>query len=186
MCGKPNGEDWDGQAQIQLLHQWISAAHVHLRAGDSIDTHASGNWFDRIMIKDLDKGRFTSPGAPDVPHAWAYLPDLAQAAVALAAQGKDLPRFTDLAFPVYTLSGADIAALLRKIIRREITVSQMNWVPLTLLQPTWPMARKMTEMRYLWDTPDALEGTALAMLLPEFKEAPAQDALAQAISHLGL
>jgi hypothetical protein len=37
-----------------------------------------------VIVKKLPQGRVTWPGALDAPHAWAYLPDLAQAFVRAA------------------------------------------------------------------------------------------------------
>ena len=39
---------------------------VFLRAGDFIDTAASGNWLDRIILKPLAKGLFNDTGAPEM------------------------------------------------------------------------------------------------------------------------
>lgn len=38
------------------------AQTVVLRAGDFIDTEASGNWLDRMMLPGLPKGRLACPG----------------------------------------------------------------------------------------------------------------------------
>ncbi len=65
---------------------------ILLRAGDFIDTEGSGNWFDRVLMAKLAKDRVAYPGNPDIPHAWAYLPDLGRAAVALAERRAALAR----------------------------------------------------------------------------------------------
>ena len=69
-----------------------SAQVILLRAGDYIDTEASGNWFDSVITKSITKGRMVSPGDRDVPHAWAWLPDLARAAVKLCERREALER----------------------------------------------------------------------------------------------
>ena len=48
------------------------------------------------------------------------------------------------------------------------------------------MARHLAEMRYLWDTPHALDGTAFARLCPDFRLTPAEEALRAGIAHLEL
>lgn len=158
---------------------------IVLRGGDFLDTEASGNWFDVLMVKKLAKGVFTYPAAGDVPHAWAYLPDMAQAAVQLAQMRDDLPRFCEVPFAGYTLTGAEMCAALGAVTGRDIRSKRMNWLPLRLLKPVMPSLRGLCEMRYLWETPHALDGGKLAELLPAFAPTPLQDALRRAIAHTG-
>ena len=113
---------------------------ILLRAGDFIDTTASGNWFDMVLTKGLAKGRFTYPGDPNIPHAWAYLPDLAQVAVDLAEQRSSLPEFCDVPFAGYTLTGHEMAAALNHVLARPVRFKQMSWLPMHLLRPVWPLA----------------------------------------------
>ncbi|MCR9127484.1 MAG: epimerase [Rhodobacteraceae bacterium] len=153
-----------------------------LRSGDFLDTRASGNWFDSIIAKSLPKGVFTYPGRPDVPHAWAYLPDLARATVALAGIGRDLPTFCDVPFEGYTMSGDQMAAELARVTGRPLRLKRMSWLPLRLAAPVWPMGRSLIEMSYLWNTPHSLSPDRFAALLPGFRPTPPNEALAQAIS----
>lgn len=166
---------------METAYQRAGVQTILLRAGDFLDTQASGNWFDQIMIKSLSKGVFTYPGTPDIPHAWAYLPDLCRAAVQLAERRAALPKFSDIAFPGYTASGAEMAAALTRITGRNIRPKPMAWLPLYLARPFWPMAKPLLEMRYLWDTPHSLDGTLFNATLPGFQMAPLDTALASAI-----
>jgi nucleoside-diphosphate-sugar epimerase len=155
---------------------------IILRAGDFIDTEASGSWFDEIMIKSLAKGKFTYPGAVDMPHAWAFLPDLARAAVALAEQRDQLPVFADIPFAGYALSGREVAATLSGITGQPVTAKQMAWWPLVLASPFWKMGRYLMEMRYLWNTPHRLDGSTFDRLVPDFKITRPEVAFSQAIA----
>jgi nucleoside-diphosphate-sugar epimerase len=156
-----------------------------LRAGDFLDTRASGNWFDRVMAAKLAKGIFTYPGDPDIAHAWAYLPDMARAAVQLAEQRQDLPAFCEVPFAGYTLTGTEMAGQIAALAGRDIRLRRLNWTPLRLAQAVMPSLRGLSEMRYLWDTPHALDGARMAALLPEFRATPVRDALRAAIAHTG-
>lgn len=149
---------------------------ILLRAGDFLDTQASGNWFDRIIAAKLAKGRFSYPGALDAPHAWAFLPDLARAFVMLAEKRAQLPVWTSLNFEGYTLTGREMAALL------GAAPARMNWLPIQLIAPFWKMGRCILEMRYLWDKPHRLASARFDELLPDFRPTPVADALAQAAS----
>jgi hypothetical protein len=133
------------------------------------------------MIKFLRKGKFVYPGNPDIPHAWAYLPDLTRAAVALAEKRDSLPDFVDLPFPGYTLTGHEIAAHLQDLTGHPVRLKRMNWLPLHLAKPVWPMARCLLEMRYLWNTPHWLDGQRFDDLLPEFRATPVRLALEASI-----
>lgn len=157
---------------------------LFLRAGDFIDTHASGNWFDNILVKSLNKQILTYPGTPDIPHAWAYLPDLARATVKLMERPNAPKGTEEVLFPGYTLSGQDIAAGLETTIGKPVHVRKMNWLPLQLATPFWKMGRSLAEMRYLWDMPHQLDGSDFDAALPGFEHTPVAEALATATSHL--
>lgn len=154
---------------------------IILRAGDYIDTRASGNWFDAMMVSKVWKGKFTYPGEMDVNHAWAYLPDLARAVVALAEMRETLPRFSDIQFEGYTLTGQQLAEAVQAAAGRPVKAKQMNWLPLQIAKPFWPMGRSLLEMRYLWNTGHSLDGTMFKTLLPDFKHTPLVEALKTAL-----
>jgi nucleoside-diphosphate-sugar epimerase len=152
---------------------------VILRAGDFIDTRASGNWFDMMMVPKLDKGKFIYPGDPDTLHAWAWLPDLARAAVMLAERRDRLPVFSDVPFEGYSLTGNGLCTAISTATGRAIKLNKMNWLPLIIARPFWPMARYLLEMRYAWSKPHRLSGAVLEELLPEFTATPLLHALRQ-------
>ncbi len=149
---------------------------ILLRAGDFLDTAPRGNWFDLVIAKNLSIGKFSFPGRTDIPRAWAYLPDYCRAFVMLAEKRDELSRFTTLNFGGYTLSGAEMAAIL------GVKASRMSWLPIQLASPFWKLGRSLLEMRYLWDKPHELDGRAMTALLPEFRETPVEEALFKAAS----
>lgn len=151
---------------------------ILLRAGDYLDTEASGNWLDRVIAKDVARGSISYPGPTDIPHAWGFLPDMARAAVALAEQRAGLPRFAEVNFPGYALSGDQIAALLTRVTGRKVQAKRMSWLPLRIAAPFSPMMRCLLEMRYLWDMPHALDRAGFDAVLPGFAETPPEKALA--------
>ncbi|BBU53846.1 oxidoreductase [Mameliella alba] len=172
-----------GRVRIEMEQTYRDAGIpvILLRAGDFLDTAASGNWFDLQMAPSLKKGVLTYPGDPDVPHAWAFLPDMARAAVALAERREILPRFTEVNFPGYTLTGQDMARQIGEILGRGVRVKRMAWWPLRLAAPVWPLGAKLVEMRYLWDKPHRLTHESFDALLPGFRETPVDEALAAAV-----
>jgi len=167
--------------EMEKAYRQSGVRTIVLRAGDFLDTEASGNWFDMILTKDLAKGKFTYPGNPDLPHAWAYLPDLARAAVALAEQGEDLPVYADVSFAGYAMTGRELLAAVNKVSLRPARLKSMAWLPLQLARPFWAMGRCLLEMRYLWNTAHRLDGTRLTILLPGFRQTPLEVAIASAL-----
>jgi nucleoside-diphosphate-sugar epimerase len=155
---------------------------ILLRAGDFLDTEASGNWFDKILAPSLRKGVLTYPGAFDAPHAWAYLPDLCRAMVALAERREMLPQFSDIAFPGYTLTARDLIGLCEQVLDQKLRLKRMSWAPIHIARPFWPLAKHLLEMRYLWDKPHHLSADSFDALLPDFRPTDPVEALTRAIT----
>lgn len=166
---------------LEAAYRSSGVKTIVLRAGDFIDTLESGNWFDLIIAGKLFKNRVTAPGDLDAPHAWAYLPDLARAAVALADKREMLDDFEDVLFPGYTLSLRQLAELMSRATGRDLYLKRMSWLPLWVAVPFWPMGRKLVEMRYLWSMPHRLDGTRMKQLLPNFRETDPLVAVATAL-----
>ena len=175
-----------GRIRLQMEEAYRKAGvkTVILRAGDFLDTEATGNWFDRIMAAKVAKGKFTYPGPLNVPHSFAYLPDLTEAAAQVMAHLDDLPAFSDLPYAGFTLTGREMADAIQRATGRPLRVSSMNWLPLRMAQPFWKEAKHLLEMRYLWQRPHEVDGTALYALIPGFSPTPVDKALAQAVKPL--
>lgn len=168
--------------EMERAYEHDGVRTIILRAGDFIDTEMSGNWLDQVILAKLAKGRVVWPGDPDAPHAWAYLPDMARAAVDLAERADTLERFCTMHYPGYTLSGTDIGALAGAALGTSLEVRRMAWWPLQIARPVWPLARYLLQMRYLWSLPHALASDRFDSLLPEFQSTPPEAALAAAVA----
>ncbi len=166
---------------------------VVLRAGDFFGGGA-GSWLDLGVLSQLKRGRLVYPGPRDVPHAWAFLPDLARATVALAQchLQQALPTgLTDLPFAGYTLTGDElldaITAALADIGHAPAKGWQRTGMPWGVIRlGGWvvPMWRELAEMAYLWRVPHALDGSALAELIGPEPHTPLRQALAHAVADL--
>lgn len=163
-----------------------------IRAGDFFGG-GSGNWFDLAIAKSLRAGRLVYPGPTDVPHAWAYLPDLARAFVAIANR----PTGACAAFERFHFAGNTVTgdALLTGIAQAAESLgvrpasgwsrAGMPWRVIRLGGLAVPVWRELAEMAYLWHVPHALDGRALeaAVGLPAGTALP--DALRQTLAALG-
>ena len=63
---------------------------IVLRAGDFYGGTRPESWLDLIILSKLRKSIFMWGGPMDIPHSFAYLPDLGKAFVALAEKRKSL------------------------------------------------------------------------------------------------
>lgn len=155
---------------------------IVLRAGDFIDTQASGNWFDMIIVAKLAKGKVVSPGALDEVHAWAYLPDIARATVQLAEKREQLEPFQEVLFPGFALSLREVTTLLEQVEGRPLKLTKMNWLPLHIASPFWRMGKHLLEMRYLWSMPHKVDEAQFNALLPGFVSTDPLTAFASAVA----
>ncbi|MFT4717403.1 MAG: nucleoside-diphosphate-sugar epimerase [Paracoccaceae bacterium] len=167
---------------MEAAYRAAGVRTIVLRAGDFLDTHTSGNWFDLIMVKKLNKGVFTYPGNPEIPHAWAYLPDLLRAAVMLAEKRDALAAFEDVPFPGYTLTGQELHNAVENAAGHSVKLRRMNWLPIRLIAPVMPMMKRLVEMSYLWNKPHQLDSHKFNRLLPNFQATPLDAAIASAVS----
>ncbi|SFR34939.1 hypothetical protein [Litoreibacter janthinus] len=178
---RPTGPLGQIRETMERAYRDAGVRTIVLRAGDFIDTRASGNWYDKIITAKLSKDVVTYPGALDVPHAWAFLHDLADAAVLLAEQAADLPRFFEVNFPGYTLTARDLHREIEQATGRELELRQMQWWPLHLSSPFWPMAKPLLETRYLWNTSHSVMSDRFAELLPAFQPTSLDEAIAASL-----
>jgi nucleoside-diphosphate-sugar epimerase len=121
-----------------------------LRAGDFFGS-GTGTWFDLAITKNLRKGRIVYPGPLDVPHAWAYLPDLAEAAVQLAEQALKAPSnfkaFEVFHFAGHTLTGRQLSDKITKLHGAPTKVSGMPWRVITFGGDALPLDHRTCARR---------------------------------------
>ena len=165
-----------------------------LRAGDFFGAGA-GNWFDQAIVKSLAAGKLVYPGPLDVAHAWAYLPDLARAFVAVAERGlaeAGPAGLRDLPFAGHTLTGAQLlagleqaAAALGVAPRGRFRHGGVPWGVMRAVGTVYPLWRELASMAYLWEVPHALDGNALAALPGMPAPTPIDAALRASLLALG-
>jgi hypothetical protein len=135
---------------------------VILRAGDFLDTEASGNWFDRIIAAKIGKGRLSYPGPLDQDACTGpTCPIWRRPSPGSPIGLDDLPTFTDLTFPGYAMTGRNLAAACEAALGRSLIAQTMSWLPIQVARPFWAEAKHLIEMRYLWERPHRVDGAAL-------------------------
>ena len=140
-----------------------------VRAGDFFGG-GSGNWFDQAIVKSLRAGKLVYPGPLHVPHAWAYLPDLARAFVRVAQQHEQAA-FACWHFEGHTLTGHQLLAGLEAAAldlgsapAQGFRRGGLPWLLIRAIGLVVPSWRELAHMSYLWRVPHALDGRRLAAL----------------------
>ncbi|WP_419906848.1 NmrA family NAD(P)-binding protein [Hoeflea sp.] len=159
---------------------------VLLRAGDFFGGPVTGSWFDLSIAAKIRNGTFTYPGPMELPHSWAYTPDLAGAFVALAGRADALAPFEAFHFAGHTLTGVDLLALCENAAGRPLKRAGVPWPLLRAAGLFSPMMRHVCEMSYLWNTPHSLDGGKLKALIETVPHTAAAAAVSTALSELEL
>lgn len=143
---------------------------ILLRGGDFLLPGSKQNVMNQIILGKLAKGRITALGDQGALHAYAYLPDMARAAVALADLGHTLPAYADIPFAGHAFTITDLAARVSQKLGKPIRVTRFpTWI-FTLTSPVWELARELREMLYLSSFPHQLDPAPLRHWLPGFQE----------------
>jgi nucleoside-diphosphate-sugar epimerase len=183
------GDTPKARIRIELEARLAAAAQqglnsVVIRAGDFFGGAGTGNWFDMALASKLAKGDFIYPGNPEIAHAWAYLPDLAKTFVRVAERRDQLHGHHRLHFAGHTSTGSAIKAELESLLSRKLQTKNMPWGIMKVASPFMSMWRELLAMRYLWDRPHALDGSALRNLIGEVPHASLREALRGALAEV--
>lgn len=164
---------------------------VVIRAGDFFGGPGAGSWFDTVIVKSLRQGKLVYPGPLDVPHAWAYLPDLAQAFVQVAAHHGIWQGHRQQPFAGHSFTGRELLVGIEAAARatglapgRAWRHGSLPWGLIRALSPIVPTWREITEIAHLWHEAHVLDGAALQTLTGPVPHTPAPEALQQALRNL--
>lgn len=175
------------RAEMEADYRKAAAEGVQtiiLRGGDFIDPENPQTVLNMLVLKGLAKGKISAMAAPAARRAYAYLPDMARAAVALAEKRDSLAAFEDVPFPGLTFSMDELKARLEAQTGGKLKMTRFPWGAMRLAGPFWELARELTEMRYLYETPHALSGEKFTRLLPDFRITPFETVVAREVAAL--
>ena len=161
---------------------------VIVRAGDFYGPGGTANsWFSQMVKPGKPVRSVAYPGAREVGHSWAYLPDLAETMVRLAEREAELEPCDVFNFGgTWFERGADMArAILRVAGQPEDKVRGFLWPALIGLSPFVPLFREILEMRYLWQQPLKLDNAKLVAFLGSEPRTPLDQGVARALQSLG-
>ncbi|HYM33340.1 MAG TPA: SDR family NAD(P)-dependent oxidoreductase [Candidatus Cybelea sp.] len=159
-----------------------------VRAGDFFGVSAPSSWFQTVMVRPGRRLRsVVYPGARDVGHAWAYLPDLAQAIVRLIAIEARLPAFETVHFGgQWVRRGVEMAEAVRHAAGDpSLPIRRFPWPVVYIAAPFVNLFREMIEMRYLWRTAVQLDNRKLVALIGPEPHTPLDVAVRETLRELG-
>jgi len=165
------------RVEAEQAYEAAGVQTIVLRAGNIIDPRHQGDVMSALIMRGITGGKLTTTGRADVMQAYAYLPDLARAMVALAEIRARLSRFEDVPFPGHAFTVTQLRDTLETALSRRVRITGFPWWLMTLAAPFWELARELREMRYLWNTGHQLSGEKFRHLLPGFRPTPLREAM---------
>ncbi|MDE2488175.1 MAG: NAD-dependent epimerase/dehydratase family protein [Alphaproteobacteria bacterium] len=180
-----------GKLRVELERRLRSAAQeggksVVLRAGDFFGGRAGGNWLGGVIFPaGKPVTRLMYPGPLAAPHAFAYLPDLAEAAARLLDREDELAAVASFHFAGHAITGHDLVETLRRVTGRKPAVLPFPWLAVAAAGPFNETLREVYEMRYLWREDVLLDNGRLTAAIGPEPHTPLDDALRTTLIALG-
>lgn len=179
-----------GEIRIRLEAMLAAAAAaakfrtIILRAGDFFGPGSRNDWFDQAMLMDYSKGVVHHMGPLELRHSWAYLPDLADAFVALAERRSEFAAFENFHFAGHWVSHRQMMAAIGKALPRQTRVTPLAWWGLAAIGLVNPVMRDIYRMRYLWRNEMELSDPRLDDILGKYFGTPFERAVAVTVDDL--
>jgi nucleoside-diphosphate-sugar epimerase len=136
------------------------ASVLIVRAGDYFGATGNGWFSPQGLLQGRPLRAVSYPGRPELTHAWAYLPDVAETMVRLVEAG-GLGAFETFHMQGHELTGLDLFRALEAAAGRKLKLGRLPWLALRALSPFNETFRELLEMRYLWDEPVLLDNSRL-------------------------
>jgi nucleoside-diphosphate-sugar epimerase len=153
-----------------------------IRAGDFFGPRPGNNWLSQGLVqpgRPIASVRY--PGALDVAHSWAYLPDVAETMVRLA-EDPTLGGFEVFHMRGHTQTGAELVAGLEAAAGRKLKVTPLPWFAVRVMGAFNETFREMLEMHYLWEEPVLLDNAKLVARMGAEPHTPLAQALRAALA----
>jgi nucleoside-diphosphate-sugar epimerase len=152
---------------------------ILLRGGDFLLPEAPQMLMNRVILGKVAKGIVTTLGDPDALHAYAYLPDMARAAVGLVSLGQALPTYADIPFAGHAFTISDLATRISRLTGQPMRIKSFPLWLFTVTSPVWELARELREMLYLSNFPHQLDPAPLRRWLPDWQDTPLDEVIRQ-------
>ncbi|MFN3585858.1 NAD-dependent epimerase/dehydratase family protein [Phenylobacterium sp.] len=172
------------RVQMERVLREADVPVLLVRAGDFFGPRPGNNWFSQGLVRPgRPIGAVSYPGPLDVAHAWAYLPDVAEAFVRLLRT--PLGGFEAFHLRGQVLTGHEMVAALEAAADRRLAVRRLPWMAIAAAAPFNETLREMREMRYLWRRPVLLANDRIVAALGEEPHTPIVEALRATLAGQG-
>lgn len=153
---------------------------IILRAGNFYGGKFGGDFFDQLILREAEKGKICLNPKRETPNAWAYLPDLASAFVALAERRETFGNFETFHFSGHLATADETFAAIQKAVpHQRFKQTAYPWALLKTIGFFNPLIRGLVEMRYIWDNEIGLKDERLEKILGENFGTTHDEAVAQ-------
>lgn len=177
------------RTQMEELFQVTAKAEgiqtINLRAGDFYGGDGTGSWFDLGVLSKLAKGKVIYPGNRNIVHAWAYLPDLAKAFVALGEKADELESFEVFHFEGHNITGDALHKAIEMVTEKSLKPAGLPGILLKIAGMFSPQMREVSQMYYLWQTPHQMKDNRLCDVIGTLPHTPLVEAVRGAMIDQG-
>jgi nucleoside-diphosphate-sugar epimerase len=185
-----------GAIRVEMEGMLLAASRdglrtIIVRAGDFFGPGGgtASSWFARGLVKPgKPVTKVIYPGAPEVGHAWAYLPDLAETVARLVMRRAEFAPFETFNFGGHSLArGGEMAEAICDVAGiPRARIGAFPWWAIGTLSPFVEMFREMREMRYLWQRDVRLDNRKLVAVLGGEPHTALADAVRESLHALGI
>ncbi len=157
---------------------------IIVRAGDFFGPTIRNGFVDPVFGNAASNKAISSLGNLDIPHQWAYLPDLARLSVDLLQIRGKLSAFEVINFSGYVVDSQrhffrSIAAAAG---HPDLEIKTTPWFILRIIGLFVGVVRELMELRYLYENSIILGDAKQKKLRPDFKATPIETAIAETIA----
>ncbi|MBT9292503.1 NAD-dependent epimerase/dehydratase family protein [Prosthecodimorpha staleyi] len=185
-----NAHTVKGRIRVALERKLAAAApevpSLILRAGDFFGPGTRASWFAQAMVRPGRSVRKFTSLAAGVPHAYAYLPDLAATFVGLLAIPERLRPHETLQFAGHwDATGRQMGDAVRRIVGRDVPEAGFPWWMMRLLAPFGGFPKEVLEIEPVWKHPMRLDNRRLVSLLGVEPHTALDQAVAATLADMG-
>lgn len=185
-----NARTVKGGIRVALERKLTEAARevpsLIVRAGDFFGPGTRASWFAQAMVQPGRPVRKFTSMASGIPHAYAYLPDLAATFASLLAIPERLRRHETVQFAGHwDATGMQMRDAVRRVVGRDVPECAFPWWMMRLAAPFGGFPREALEIEPVWKHPMRLDNLRLVELLGVEPHTPLDRAIAATLSDMG-